>query len=44
VTLAVAEIDSVRFVSVERAALMTHALVLGFAAVALIAWRESSPD
>jgi hypothetical protein len=44
VTLALAEIDSVRVVSIERAALMTHGLVLGFTAAALIAWRISDRD
>jgi hypothetical protein len=44
VTLALAEIDSVRVVNVERAALMTHGLLLGFTAAALIAWRISDRD
>jgi len=44
VTLALAEIDSVRVVSVERAALMAHALVLGFTAAALFSWSRSDRD
>lgn len=44
VTVALTEIDSVRAVSVERAALMTHGLVLGITAAALIGWRISDRD
>jgi hypothetical protein len=44
VTFAVAEIDSVRAVDIERAALLIHGMVFGFAAVALIAWRNASDD
>ncbi len=44
VTFAVAEIDSVRAVNIERAALLTHGLVFGFTAAALIAWRISDDD
>jgi hypothetical protein len=44
VTFAVAEIDSVRAVDIERAALLTHGLVFGFIAAALIAWRISDHD
>ena len=44
VTLPLAEIDSVRAVSVEKAALLTHGLVFGFAAVVALAWRMSDGD
>jgi hypothetical protein len=44
VSLPLAEIDSVRAVSVERAALATHALVLGFAALVAVAWGASEGD
>jgi hypothetical protein len=43
-TFPLAEIDSARAVNVERAALLTHGLVFGFAASALIAWRVSDRD
>ena len=44
VTLPLAEIDSVRAVSVEQAALMTHGLVFGFMAFAALALRMSHRD
>ena len=44
VTFPLAEIDSVRAVSVEQAAFMTHGLVLGFTAATLLAWRMSDRD
>jgi hypothetical protein len=44
VTLALTDIDSVRVVNIERVALMTHGLVLGFTAAALVAWRLSDRD
>jgi hypothetical protein len=44
VTIAVAAIDSVRTVDIERAALLTHGLMLGFTVVALIVWRVSEGD
>jgi hypothetical protein len=44
VAIALAEIDSVRAVSVERSALVAHALVLGFTLGTLIAIRASSDD
>jgi hypothetical protein len=44
VTLALADIDSVRVVSSDRSALLAQGLVLGFAAAALVAWRISEGD